>query len=799
MTPPTGSSTALRRARELIAAGLTGEATDVCGELLDREPANAEALAVLAELAMLAHQPHLAEPLLERAVAICPAQLPLWMSLAEVQLARGNFEGCCRSYSEALRIEPLALEPRLRMAAAAIRHELYEQAEAWCREAMLLHSRHPAAQLHLAWALREQGDVPGARAAYDRALEPDPACANARWQLAACYLIEGDFARGWPLYELRSTVGDTNLDKYPYPRWDGGPLDGKTLLVHAEQGAGDEIMFASCYGDLAERGTCCVFVCEPRLVALFQRSFPQATMYGHRRRLDRAGAEIREPVDLQIPAGSLPLYLRPQEASFPERRGYLVPDAAAVQVWKKRYRNLGPGMHVGLSWKAGGKPSEFRRRSTTLNQWHELLRTPGVTWINLQYGDVSQELLALSHQLGVEIHDPPEGDPLVDLDAFAAKVAALDLVITVGNTTAHMAGALGTDCWTVLPRVPTWRWLASGEQTPWYRHLRLFRQDDRRNWDTVLSRVAGELRTLLESLATAGPTAGTTTIRTAGALPSRATAVPTTANMPNAQSPPSNLLESHDDIPAMLAQAHQCRTRGDLAEAERLCRTILIRAPRHEHTLYLLSVLARHTGRAALAAASLERALAVQDGAVLRLELADALASLGQTERALAECRRAVALKPHYAEAHLTLGKLLQSAGKATEAITAFEAALAARPDFAKAAGALGAALQSDRPGDALGPLRRAVELDPNYAAAWNNLGRAQHDLGHSEAALASYERAIAIQPAFAMHLNLGTLLLEMGRAAEASTQLEAASRLCPDCAETRQKLEAARRQRQAA
>src|SRR5690606_27533843 len=200
------------------------------------------------------------------------------------------------------------------------------------------------------------------------------------------------------------------------------------------------------------------------------------------------------PIDLQVPAGSLPLYLRRTAEEFPKQHSFLVPDESLVQMWRERFAALGPGLKIGISWRAGGKPQERRKRMIPLELWKSVLTTPGVHFVNLQYSDSSEEIAEVERELGVRIHDWEEGDPLVDMDGFAARIAALDLVISVGNATVHMAGAVGTRAWTLLPMVPSWRWMVEGEQSPWYPSVRLFRQPRRYAWQPVLEEVARQLR-----------------------------------------------------------------------------------------------------------------------------------------------------------------------------------------------------------------------------------------------------------------------------------------------------------------
>jgi hypothetical protein len=312
------------------------------------------------------------------------------------------------------------------------------------------------------------------------------------WHRGLLWLLTGDFARGWPEYEWRWADPNVRLRSFSRPRWDGSSLSGKTILVCAEQGIGDEIMFASCIPDLVKRAGHVVLECDSRLVPLFSRSFPGVGVSA------ACPADHGNPVpgspaiDVQIAAGSLPGYLRRSWQDFPEPHAYLVPDPGAVAKWERRYQEAGDGLNVGISWR-GGRKAERGKRSTSLDQWADLLRTEEVSFVNLQYGGSRAEINEVSSRCGVQILDWEDANPLVNLDDFAAQIAALDLVISIDNATVHMAGALGVPVWVLQPFAPEWRWLLDREDSYWYPGVRQFRQSMPGNWGAVFERVATEL------------------------------------------------------------------------------------------------------------------------------------------------------------------------------------------------------------------------------------------------------------------------------------------------------------------
>jgi ADP-heptose:LPS heptosyltransferase len=174
---------------------------------------------------------------------------------------------------------------------------------------------------------------------------------------------------------------------------------------------------------------------------------------------------------------------------YPRVEQYFVADSASTEKWRERFATLGEGLKVGISWRGGKDESVRRARSTNFEQWLGLLNTSSAHFVNLQYGATEGELAEANRTTGVRVHHWSDSDPLRDLDDFAAQIAALDLVISVDNSTAHLAGALGKATWALLPFAADWRWLIDRDDSVWYRSVRLFRQERAGDWRPVFRRV----------------------------------------------------------------------------------------------------------------------------------------------------------------------------------------------------------------------------------------------------------------------------------------------------------------------
>jgi tetratricopeptide (TPR) repeat protein len=749
-------------------AGQFAAAEETSRELLRLDPRSPRALHVLGVVARKTNRLPLAIAVLEDAVRLSPDDPGIRCELGLALSDSRREEEAVAHYRRAIEIHPNYGDACLNLAAGLDRLERPEAALPWAERAAELLPQNPIARFNLGNVRRALGKLAEASAAFDSAIRLDPSFANAHWNQACCRLLAGDFAAGWQEYEWRERAGEVALDVYPQPHWQGEPLDGQTILVHAEQGIGDEILFASCLPDLLARAGHCVVVCEPRLEKLFARSFPQASVHGIARRRDRVGASLTERIDKQIPAGSLPFHFLPTRESFPKREHFLVPETARQAEWRARYEALGPGLKVGISWRAGGQPSERRKRTTGLELWREVFAVPDVHFIHLQYGECADELAAAQRELGATIHDLDGADPLVDLDAFAAKIAALDLVLSVGNATVHLAGALGVPAWAVLPKIPGWRWMLAGRESPWYSSVRLFRQRERGQWAPVFDEIANALSDFVHGrLPHRRPERRSAPKLRCCSFDTENSLSPTASSVGRAVPPAAPF-----DPNAAFDEAMKCIDRDDHVAAESHCSQILDHFPRHVPALNLLGQIARQTGRHELAIRTLGRAVIVADAhPLVRLNLALAQHESGRLEQAAESYRRAVALDPKLADAHFGLGKVLRARGQSAEAIDALEQTVALKPDHHKALNLLGGCyLESGRWIDAERVFRAAIQLQPDYMAAHNNLGMALERQGRLSDALACYDRAIEFDEQCLQAVNnLANVLDRLGQQSAAA------------------------------
>jgi Flp pilus assembly protein TadD len=428
-----------------------------------------------------------------RSVQLQPGNARFWSNLSYVEVDRGDADAaltCCR---KGLALDPDLPELHNSLGLALKLQDRLPEALAAYRKAIELRPTYAKAYNNLGVALHDDGCFQDALAAYEKAIELDPDYTTAFWNRGISHLLLGNLAAGWRDYEhgLAMKKGRATRRHENHPPWQGESVTGKVLLAWSEQGVGDQIMFAGLLPDLLAAGARCIVEADPRLAPLFLRSWKQLEFIPLS---ETSAGQIRmREVDAQAPLGGLCRWLRPDRESFPVRHGYLRADPERSASLRRRYRErLGARPLVGISWR-GGTGDAVRVRSIPLPGWAPILRTGAFGFVNLQYGDCRADLAAAERETGVPVLHDDTVDPLGSLDDFAAQVAAMDLVVSVDNTTVHMAGALDVPVWVLLPAVPDWRWLLGREDSPWYASVRLFRQATRGDWRPVIARVAGAL------------------------------------------------------------------------------------------------------------------------------------------------------------------------------------------------------------------------------------------------------------------------------------------------------------------
>jgi tetratricopeptide (TPR) repeat protein len=431
----------------------------------------------------------------EAALHLKPDYLEAHHNLGVVLQELGALDAALEHCQAVLHLHPALPEAHYNLGTVLQQQGNHAAATTAYHTALRLRPDYVEARINLGTALKDHGCLAAAAEAYTAALRQRPDDAGAHCNRAFVWLAQGKLTPGWEAYEWRWRTTQQYPRPFPQPRWDGTLLAERTLLVHAEQGVGDELLFASCLPEVVAQARHCIIECDPRLATLFARSFPTATVHGGRRD-DLRWLAQHPPIDVQIPLGSLPRYRRPTLAHFPPQAAYLVPDPERLALWRQRLAGLGSGLTVGIAWRSRLLTARRRASYTSLTQWGALLTLPGIHWVNLQYDDCACELDEARQRWGVTIHTWEDMDLFHDLDGVAALMAALDLVIVPETAAAALAGSLGQPGWQFSLYNGKWDALGTAV-SPWFPSMRVFRQPQRGDWQSVIQRAAAELTRLV--------------------------------------------------------------------------------------------------------------------------------------------------------------------------------------------------------------------------------------------------------------------------------------------------------------
>jgi Flp pilus assembly protein TadD len=343
-------------------------------------------------------------------------------------------------------------------------------AEAHCRRALGLDPGLIEACVSLGFILTSQGRLAEATATLEAAVLTHPDNVHAHWNLAVAALLAGDLPRGFAEYEWRKRHDLFRRDfiNLQGPIWDGDDPRGRTILVHAEQGLGDTIQFARYLAMIAARGGIPVLVCDPSLIPLL-RTIGDAQVVSKFDALPRYDAWIDQM--------SLPRVFGTSLDTIPFATGYLRADARLAAAHRA---TLPPTRCIGLGWAGNPLHRNDRRRTPAGRVFRPLIEVPGCHLVSL-----------MPDRTLPGVANPARR--LIDYAETAALITALDLVITVDTSVAHVAGALGRPAWVLLPFAPDWRWLLNRNETPWYDSVRLFRQPSPGDWASVIAAVAAAL------------------------------------------------------------------------------------------------------------------------------------------------------------------------------------------------------------------------------------------------------------------------------------------------------------------
>jgi tetratricopeptide (TPR) repeat protein len=408
---------------------------------------------------------------------------------AHLQRMKGRYEESAAYLQKALRLDPNFTAAYLSLALLYTDTGEFARARGACQEALRRQPQLHDAHNMLGMIAKKEGRLDEALAHYEAALQIQPDDAQTHLNRGVALLLQGELKQGWPEYQWRwrtkkaqgYAIVAYSRDK---PFWNGGPVAGKTVFVHAEQGLGDTIQFVRYLPLVKDLGATVLFGCQEPLISLLSRcaGFDQVLPLK---------LEALPVCDEHCPLLNLPGVFGTSLADIPAQVPYLYVDQQRMDLWRKELA-VYPGRKIGIAWQGSREHAKDALRSIPLLSFARLAGVPGVSLLSLQKGYGTEQLSALAGKFAVAdlgARLDPDG---AFLDV-AAAIMSLDLVISADTAIAHLAGALGRPVWVALPHEPDWRWMVDREDTPWYPTMRLFRQGAVGRWDDVFGRMASEL------------------------------------------------------------------------------------------------------------------------------------------------------------------------------------------------------------------------------------------------------------------------------------------------------------------
>jgi tetratricopeptide (TPR) repeat protein len=427
-----------------------------------------------------------AEASLRQALALAPGEVNALNNLGTVLDKVGKAEEAIGCYREALRINADFAEAHNNLGNALCKLDKNSEAQAHYQRAIDLKPDYAQAHHNLGSVLLDQGYVEEGLAGYERAIRLSPDYAESHFGRAQVWLKMGDFERGWPELEWRWRRKEFPPRPFSQPLWDGSPLMGRTILLHAEQGLGDTIHFIRFAPLVKQYGGRVIVECQESLLPLL------ATCPG----IDQLVAKDTPlpPFDTHAPLLTLPAILRTTLDTIPADIPYVFADPGLVENWRKEIDRIpaqganaprSDHLKIGIAWQGNPAYPNDRRRSVPLARFERLAKLERVRLFSLQRGPGTEQLANSTESFSIA----DLGNRFQSFQDTAAAIKNLDLVISVDSAVAHCAGALGAPVWVLVPFACDWRWLLHREDSPWYPTMRLFRQPKPGDWTEVLDRI----------------------------------------------------------------------------------------------------------------------------------------------------------------------------------------------------------------------------------------------------------------------------------------------------------------------
>lgn len=426
----------------------------------------------------------------QKAIELNPNLTGAFYNLGVAFQKKGDIDRAILYYEIAIGLNPDMLEAHHNLGIVFKDKGRFDDAIMCFQRVIQLKPDHAGAYYNFGNTLVAKGQFNEALQSYQKAIEIDPDFADAHWSIALLNLRYGNFEKGWKGYEWRWKLKDIMVERdFSQPLWDGSDvnINGKTILLHAEQGLGDTIQFIRYAPLVAGKDANVIIECQKELVSLLH------SVDGVQQIIARDGP--LPEFDFHCPLLSLPFVFKTTLFTIPDKVPYIQADSNLMEHWRNKLSNDDTQVKIGLVWAGDPRLKYGQDRSCPLEKFAPLAQFDNITFYSLQKGGPSRQVFT-----------PPKGMRIIDysiemndFSETAALIENLDLTISVDTAVAHLAGALGKPIWTLLPFVPDWRWMLNREDSPWYPTMKLFRQPSRGDWESVIDRIKDALKDFIHN------------------------------------------------------------------------------------------------------------------------------------------------------------------------------------------------------------------------------------------------------------------------------------------------------------
>jgi tetratricopeptide (TPR) repeat protein len=420
----------------------------------------------------------------ENILTIMPHHADTHNALGSAYQEKGDIDKAIASYGKAIQYDNNSFMAHNNLGIVLRLQGNLDEAIANYQKAILIKPDFAAAMNNLGTAWRDKGDLDEAVLWYREAIQLKPDFADAHWNLSFALLLGGHFDEGWEEYEWLWKLKKA-AHKLPQPVWNGEDIQGKSILLYAEQGFGDVIQLVRYVSMVADRGAEIILGCQKELKRVLRSISGVHSVV--------AFGEALPQLDFQCPLPSLPRIFKTTLNNIPAIVPYLRAEVETIEKWRDKISCNGSRLNIGLIWAGSPGHLNDRNRSCPPDLFLPIARINGLRFFSLQKeipekwsGEALGELNLIDYTGDIE-----------DFSDTAGIIMNLDLVISVDTAVAHLAGALGKPVWTLLPFAPDWRWLLGREDSPWYPTMRLFRQPSPGDWNTVIVKVHDELKRII--------------------------------------------------------------------------------------------------------------------------------------------------------------------------------------------------------------------------------------------------------------------------------------------------------------